>query len=304
MSLLSCQIEIPEQQGLKTNEVTVGRIFHLNCEGSWAGVDLSNAQAVLAPEQQYQLKILQAKVESETKAVLTVTSYAPGDHQILNWKLSVGKDQLIEMPPVAFQVTSVIKDPQNAKPFPAIGPLATTMPSELQMAAIGLVVACIFVLITAIFRIHVKTRHKKKLKSLEKNTSPFLELMSHLRSLKKDVQMRLYQNEQSPASDKVYFEMLEILRVGWFTYLSREWQQYMVNLSAKKVLRKMKGSVAREDFETWGEDLAQVLLELERLKKNKVLLWQDILSLSDRSQEVAETLEAGRASLRKKVRLS
>ncbi len=298
MSLLSCQIEIPEEQGLKTNEISVGRKFLLNCEGDWSGKDLKGAEVQFATEPKanpYQMKILSAKVESDAKAIFTVTSYVPGDHQILNWKLVLANGQpVVEMPPVAFQVASVIKDPQSAKPFPPIGPLATGLPSELQMAFIGLVLAWVFTMIAIVVRIKVKSRERKRIKALDKNLSPALEFSSHQRSLKRDIQMRIYQNEQSPVTTQVYEEMLELLRAAWLTYLSREWGVYFLESSAERVLRRIKKSVSNEEFETWGEELAQVLFELERLKKNKVPRWQDILTLTDKSQEVAEAIDHSR----------
>ncbi len=315
MSLMTCSTEIPEVAGLKSQELTVGRIFVLRCQGDWQerSFDGVALEAKLEPKDKNKLKILSGKVVDAENAEFQVVSYGPGMHEILKWTLKIG-DETLEMPPVVLRVESVIEgSQQQPKPFPPIGPLQPVMPEIVKYMAIGLAVALLLTILISIVSLVARSRQRRALKSLDSSLPPTLEAQQKLRGLLKQTQMQQFSGMADAALEpgQILRKLRDVLEV----HLSRHARVLVTEKKTKVIIAKVKKRAPAKEFEVWGSLLAQSLFEIDRFGKPKKNAetksasvkkteqnWEDLGDLIIKVQNLVELMSEAAAKSAKKAR--
>lgn len=140
MNRLDCQLVPPEASGApKGAEITVGTIFHLNCQGAESLAEGTTWSVESDPADKYIVNVL-GQTREGSKWSLEVTSYRAGDHKLENLMLKASDGSQWQAGPVAFTVASVL-DPMEPpeKPYGPMGPLDVGIPVAWVMGLLVVV---------------------------------------------------------------------------------------------------------------------------------------------------------------------
>lgn len=252
MDQVSCRLEIPEIEGLKSQEMTVGRHAFLNCEGSWdKAFDFSKAQVKLEDSQKYQIKILKAEARTVNSFELDLTSYVAGPITFPEMILTDGTNE-ISLGKLSFQVQTVIektKDGQPPKPFGYAFPLELQWP---VLYTILFVSAVVLFLIGLIYQLQRAARFARLIADIQNYNSPIsadLQFYKNLRVLEK----QNYPLDEVEKTFRLY--VLRSFEVPMFILSNRQINQFF---------KKRKSIFKNERLQ-----VDKFLSEFEELQKNK-----------------------------------
>lgn len=237
-----------------TENLTVGSIFQLSCEGSLEA-KLALPLQLEFPEKTapFTLVLLDVKELKENSFVLDVTSYRAGKMNLPYLRVS-GGESLIESGELKFEVQSVLS--KESKPFGPFGPFSLSLPEILIYTAIfaGAVVVSLLG--------YFFYRHRKKIalqSALELNSShlpPLRQFEAHLRKLRRQT---LWGKEIEPTETlKILEEVQKALRI----YFLRKMNMDTLKLN-QKAFRKliMKASLDRN---AWVRFFNELTLSLKK----------------------------------------
>lgn len=201
---VQCQIDVPVVNGLKDQEITVGRHFVFKCRGGWdKSFDFEQAQFKFEdPKMNMNYKVIKAEARDTESFDVDVVSYVAGKSSFPALVMTDGKIKL-SLGSQQFEVVSVLPKPEEkqtneqAQPEPpkpfgyAVGEISWPY---LYIIFIFLVFLSFIVLIVRRFQIKQKIKSYqsivssydsavlpdnqlyKKMRSIEKNDFPLSEL--------------------------------------------------------------------------------------------------------------------------------
>jgi hypothetical protein len=297
MADLQCKLEIPKIEGLKDQELTVGREFFLSCDGEVPKtINRDKVHFVLKPENKYQLQLLGFEFRTSSVVDLKVTSYLAGQHHVEGVQLTDG-EFTVALAPVDFTVQTVLEPPaaptqpgeQPAKqePYGPIGPAVIGIP--LVYWASFLAVLSVMGLFAAFrfYRIAQRRRMLERLRQHDSALSPIAEFHQNMRRLARE--NTVFFGGEGTAED-VHRSLDEGHRVLKL-YLTRKYRIPAMEWSDRLILndiRKYHGKA----YDEHGSDLKKILKEYSRaFHDKKHLKTNDVLNLTKFNRKLVEQLE-------------
>lgn len=223
---LSCEVVIPEVQGLETSVLTVGRHFILSCQGSWdKSFDLVNAQVSLAEVDPLVYKVFKVEARSTQTLDIEMTGYTAGPLNMAGATLKLDAQNyfLTVKKPIEFK--SVIEKPENPQETPKPFGFALAQlpwPAIYTFAFFGL----LFIGVASVIQNIIFKQKMKRLKSV----------------------VQSYESVQTPenqfyklirAAEKKDFPLSEIHQ-AFRIYLLRRFQVAVFDLSPSEVAQAVK----------------------------------------------------------------
>jgi len=188
MAAIQCSVDIPKVSGLEDQQLTVGRVFYLNCTGDWPKT-LKQDQLHFEGDAnlKYQVKLLKFEFRSPTEADLQVTSYLAAKHQLPNLILTDG-EQKVELGPVQFQVQSILP-PQDkgekVEPYGPFGPATIPVPALYWLVLVGAIAFVGILVGLKIWRFNQRRSMLERLKQHDSALSPLQEFHQSMRKLQR-----------------------------------------------------------------------------------------------------------------------
>lgn len=291
MAAVQCKVEIPSLEGLKEQELTVGREFYLSCEGEWPkDLQQDKLQFILKPEQKYSIKLLHFEFRSPSVADLKVTAYHAGGIRLENLQLSDGQ-QTLDLGTVEYLVQTVLEQPAEGgkpqEPFGPIGPAKLPVPALYWALMVGVLLVVIGVVSAKLFRVVQRRNMIRRLKRHDSAQSPIAEFYATQRRIQR--------------SNPVFFggeaELADVqscvidLQKALLIYLTRRYQVPALEWSPRLIIKNLK-SYHRPVYEEFHGDLLKLLKEFYKaLQAKQLLRTQDALNLSKRTRKLVEEME-------------
>lgn len=281
MSEINCTVS-------NSNALTVGSVFELHCPSSpevWTGIDPEQAQLKLAAADQYKLKLLKLDFPSKNEAVLTVTSYKPGSHNLAGLQIigtDAGGNHVVTLAPVQFAVVSVM-DPQKPQeqPYGALGPVKLSLPSWYWLVIAGVIA---FFAGIVWYRIWKRSKKKKllaKMHLFETAQTPYFQFHHAVRKIQRDVGF-----VTDAGSTEVMTSAVQQLSQAYKIYLARTFLIPTLDWGEKRVLSDLKKNY-RSIYEEHRSGFKKSLAELSRAQK--ALSQKDAMQLS--LKDIEQTLK-------------
>ena len=129
LPLWACELE----GRLKTEALTVGEVFQMDCKGPTAELLSADLQFKDEKGKQYKLHILEVLDESENNLQLKAVSYRPGDHKFKKLFIEDQGQPVVRIESLDFKVKSVLKNSMQ-KPYGPVMAMKLSYPSWLWMA--------------------------------------------------------------------------------------------------------------------------------------------------------------------------
>jgi hypothetical protein len=251
---LNCQIENAP------DKIFVGDHFDLVCSG-YDNTTLGETVYFEFKEegQKYTLQLLHLKKETDGVLRLDVTSYKTGEHKDLNAVLTDGLLKY-SVGPMNFQVNSVLKQEEEQKPVPSIGPLELSLPVWYWIV-LGVGIAIFFLRIVN----HLFARIKKK-KLIEEMQS-MQTMLSAFGQFNKDMRHSLKQI-QNPKNEKQANELLSKMQEDFQLYLVRELMIPAHKLKPHAIIKELK-SEHKNVYGLCRSDIEKLFLEFEKADADK-----------------------------------
>lgn len=296
----TCQLSALDAKGAAAGDFkeppTVGTPFLLACEGAPLKLASEKLTLELPPEQKYQLRILQTRGVSDTKAEFVATSWVPGDLKLTNPILTDGAKRL-GLGEIHLTVASVI-DPKASpppQPFPPWAPMPLALPAVVWLTI--LVIALLIVgVVGAWIRVWLRRRSlKRQLESNPIALKPYLHFNKELRRLQREVP-GLESSWTPGLAEQLYSELDLALR--W--YLTREFEISALDRGPKDVMRDLR-RVGKVQLDR--ESIRKVVVALQELDKAKRIAFTSKTAvLGDAHQiiELARVAVDGIENLREK----
>ena len=282
MDALNCQFDMQGRGPEKP--VTVGDPFVLACDGPMAA-PLGKSVQLLWPDEnaKYTLHVLEVRESSPQHFKLLMTSYRPGEHKDLVLKITDGTTT-VETPALQLQVASVLKQGEEPKPVPSVGPFVFSYPLWFWLTIAG---SILFVLLTAFFFIYRKRQRQKMLQEMDQ----YMTMLPPFNQFSKD--MRYFVRDLGLAKDESRFgELAKKLDEDFRLYLVRELRVPAHRYSDSDILKEMRRS-HRMIYEQVRSDLRKVLSEMAHAKKDySVIRHKDCEDLLHLVRAVAEKIQA------------
>lgn len=304
---LKCNIDIPNVEGLKDQELTVGREFIFVCDGEYSkDLQQDKMEFIKTPEMKYQIKLLGFEFRSPTQADIKVTSYTPGMVRLSQLQLTDGA-QVLNLGDQSFSVASVIEAPsagqapptanegaagqtagaQQPQPFPAIGPIQVLIPS-LYWTIFGVIVGGLVLGVGyKIVQFILRKNTLERLKSFDSVQTPEQQFHASFRKLQRTNPVFFDAEVSSEEAQSVVSETLKYFK----TYLTRRYQIPALELSDRLLLKDLK----KYHHKAYGEfrsDLEKILKEYSlALKDQSKLTKIDAQNLAHNSRKLVEKLE-------------
>jgi hypothetical protein len=270
----SCHSNLQQAEG----QLTVGKVFELNCHGPWGAYDdLSKFEYLpQSPEQKYDLKIIAAKAISSEDIQFLVTSYKTGEVQ-LNPLVFSYDEKKINLGELRFNVQSVLDPKQKNEPFAAYGPLVMSWPPIFWVCLLvfaGILTASLGQVFLKVFR------RKKFLKSLQSEifyNNPAQEFYQTIRKLRRTIELST-------------IEHVQVLDLALRKYLTLKYKEDFTQIKRMKSLRAVLEKGLFEKLSILLNELK--LSSLKSHAHHKTLSEQDLRQLIDESQKVVDQIEA------------
>lgn len=242
-----------------TEQLTVGTPFDMNCSGDLAVQWSAATPKIVLPEkaQPYSLVVLSAKKLEANSAELVVTSYRPGDIKPEYVRVMTG-DAGFEASGLSFKVQSVLKQGEQAKPYPPYGPLQLPMPIWVWIA-VALLLATISSTLWIWFK---RIQDRRRLaEDLGKHSSA---VMTPNAQLHKD--LRLLSRKLISATDaKAAGEWNASLEQALRIYLMLEFRYLTLRVPRSSLFSGWKRQ-NREAFTAHGATLRKIFSEMDRFQ--------------------------------------
>lgn len=268
---MKCEVEIPSEtpygQKYDRAELTVGREFYFQCQGDFSKADLSDEGAGSQsfkllqpdPEDQFSLKILDLRKNSDEAITLTVTSYRPGSITVPEFSFQIGETIHKSEVPLQFQVASLVQEESQkgvkVEPYGAFGPLVMVWPLWLWIG-IALLMALIFG--GAGYAIFKKRQRRKLLAktSFQASLDPLIEFEKKIRQMQNVHEANLT-------------EKLSDLDTAWRIYWTRKFQFPALYWSELRLLQEFRLKHPSYDKEQ-QKNLENFLSEMKKVRKNEI----------------------------------
>lgn len=302
---LKCNIDIPKVEGLKDQELTVGREFIFVCDGDYTkDLQQDKLEFIKTPEMKYQIKLLGFEFRSPTQADIKVTSYTPGMVRLPQLQLTDGV-QVLNLGDQSFSVVSVIQAPaagqappteggagqsaaaQQPQPFPAMGPIDILIPS-LYWTIFGVIVGGLVLSVGfKIVQFILRKNTLERLKAFDSAQTPEQQFHANFRKLQRTNPVFFDAEVSSEDAQSVVSETLKYFK----TYLTRRYQIPALELSDRLLLKDLK-KYHPKAYGEFRSDLEKILKEYSlALKDQNKLTKIDAQNLAHNSRKLVEKLE-------------
>lgn len=297
MASLSCKVDIPKVQGLKDEELTVGREFYLNCSGLMPkdlhleNLKIKDENGVQEkkssdPMSGLKLKILDSQLRDSSTIDIKMTSYLVGEHRFSNLVLSDGSQE-IELGPIEYKLASVLVPGNKPQKFGPIGPMPLGMSISYWILLATLGLAFVLILVTQIVKVRRRNKIKKELSLLEVPQTPIQQIYQTFRRLKRNY--ALFETGQGNIEDFEY--LAKTIEEAFRVYFSRQFRVLALQWSDTQILKNFKKkfpqiySLKKKEIQSLLREMAQI-----RDKKNQIQA-QDIIQILKGTQRLVDTLE-------------
>lgn len=293
MATIQCKTEIPPLEGLKENELTVGREFFLACEGDFPK-DLAPEKLafVLKPEQKYQIQLLNFEFRSQTNADIKVTAYKAGRVQFQDLQLTDGT-QTLSLGPVEYAVQTVLppseQGQQQAKqePYGPIGPASLTVPMLYWVILAGLVGLVALLFAGKIYRFIQRRNMLERLKEHDSALSPLAQYHQNLRRLQRTNTVFFGGKAEPTHIKECLDETYQMLKL----YLTRRYQVPAMEWSPRLVLKDIK-KYHHKVYQEHSSDLENLFKEYTRgIQDKENLKEEDVLMITKHCRQLVEKME-------------
>lgn len=288
---MQCQVDIPEIKGLNDREITVGRIFLLNCKGEWPkNLVVEKLQLKIAETAKYQIHLLGFEFRSGEEADLKVTAYKAGPVKLQNLQLTDGS-QTLDLGPVQYEVASVLEKPQEGQPkveaFGPMGPASIPIPLSYFLI-VALIAAALGLLIgRKIYRFSQRRRLLAKLRQHDSALAPVQQFHQNLRALRRQSPIFFGAAVERNDIDQAFESLNQMFRL----FLIRELRVPAMEWSDKLILKDIKRYYAAV-YREMGLPLKKLLNEFSLAQRNReTLSAQDILVLTEQCRKLVEGIE-------------
>lgn len=293
MATIQCKTEIPTVEGLKENELTVGREFFLVCEGEFPK-DLvqEKLSLVLKPEHKHVIHLLGFEFRSPTTADIKVTGYTAGNFKFGDLQLTDGT-QTLSLGPVEYAVQSVIPQPEpgqqpiKQEPYGPIGPASLAVPMlywAIVAAAFGVAV---LLLVSKIYRVVQRRNMLERLKEHDSALSPLAEFHQNLRRLQRTNTVFFGGKAEKAHIKECLDETHKMLKM----YLTRRYQVPAMEWSHRLVLRDIK-KYHSKIYSEYSSELESLLKEYSRGTQDREnLKEEDVLVITKHCRQLIEKME-------------
>ncbi|MGZ3772748.1 MAG: hypothetical protein ACXVCY_15825 [Pseudobdellovibrionaceae bacterium] len=279
MATIQCKIEIPSLEGLRENELTVGREFLLGCDGDFPkNLVQEKLSFVLKPEQKYQIQLLGFEFRSQTRADLKVTAYKAGPAQFQDLQLTDGT-QTLSLGPIQYTVQSVIQPSsgqQQAKqePYGPIGPASMSVPVFYWAILGGICSLVVLFFVAKIYRYVQRRNILERLKEHDSAQSPLAQFHQSLRRLQRTNTVffggKAEKSHITECLDETY-KMLKLYLTRRFQVPAMEWSHRLVLKDIKKYHPKIYQEHSAE-LEKLFKEYHRGIQDKENLKEDDVLV--------------------------------
>lgn len=200
------------------DDLTVGQIFQLHCEGNLPVLFSGDIQLKLPDKTPpFSLVLLGYSQKTDRTLDLQVTSYRAGEFKLPFIRVSDGESQ-VESSELEWTVKTVLT--QDSKPVPAQGPFALDVPFSIYLS-LTLLGALLAGIVGFLF-----WRHRRKLalnadlEAVHSHLSPIRQFEASIRSLRFSI-VRPAQLESENKKEAIY-EMDRIIRVYFLRTLKKQ----------------------------------------------------------------------------------
>ena len=222
---LRVEFYLAEQSNTQPHSSTTGK--GLRPKGSGKGD--SSKEDSTTPPHPYSLVVLKTVELSEGKGVFLATSYKPGNY---NTSFSLVSDKgVVDIYPISWQVTSVLPkglEAQEVKPYPPYGPWLEPLPAWYWPVMVICFLALIFFVTTKTFGFFKRKKKIQEVKNRLKGKKPFLECISQLNSLRRDLETKPVQ------------EILHATDQAFRMFLENKFFIYALKKEPKKIVKQIK----------------------------------------------------------------
>lgn len=296
MATIQCKTEIPAGEGLKDNEITVGREFFLACEGEFPkNLNQEKLHFVLDEAHKYQIHLLSFEFRSPTQADMKITAYKTGNIQFQDLQITDGTETL-SLGPVQYDVQTVIEQqPQQAgqpaqppQPYGPIGPATMAVPM-LYWAVLASAVTVALGSVAAFAYRNIQRRNMiERLKEHDSALSPLAQFHQNFRRLQRMNSVFFGGKAEAEHIQQCLDETYKMLKL----YLTRRYRIPALEWTPRLILKDLK-KYQRPVYVECGIDLAQLLKEYERgAQDKKTLKEEDVLMLTKQCRSLVEKMEA------------
>ncbi|WP_374000379.1 hypothetical protein [Bdellovibrio bacteriovorus] len=293
MAAIQCKAEIPSIEGLKDNELTVGREFLLVCDGDFPkDLQQEKLHFVLKPEQKYQIHFLGFEFRSQTQADVKATAYTAGNIQFEDLQLSDGT-QTLSLGPIHYAVQTVLPQqqpgeaPVKQEPFGPIGPASIGVPMLYWALLAGFIGLLVLIAISKVYRVVQRRNMLERLREHDSALSPLAEFHQQFRRLQRTNPVFFGKDADKGQIDEVLVETNKIFKL----FLTRQFRVPALEWSERLVIKDLKKYHAKTYAEL-SEDLKKVLREYQHaFKDRKNLSSNDVLNLATQARVLAEKME-------------
>lgn len=288
-----CKTQIPPVEGLKDQELTVGREFILVCQGDFPK-DLAQDKLhfVVEAKNKYAIQLRSLEFRSTTEADLTVTSLVAGKMGFQNLQMTDGT-QTLDLGPVDFEVVSVLPppDPQNQtkqEPFGPIGPASLPVPPLYWALLAGVILLAAAIAGMKIYRVVQRRKMLEDLREHDAAISPLAQFHQSFRRLQRQNKV-FFGVQDVPLEDVLQtvdqtYDMLKL-------YLTRKFQVPALEWSSRLVVKDIRKHHPRH-YAQDGEELAKLYKEYERAFQDREhLKAQDVLAIANHCRLLVEKME-------------
>lgn len=287
MAEFRCRLDIPEVQGLRSNELTVGREVLLTCDGRWPSGwnEKTPLQAELPAHLNQTFKILRLEKLSDETMQVTFTLYAVGP-----WKepmiLTDGTER-VDLGVQSMEVLSVLdpKEPRD-KPYGLFGPLGLSVPPSWILFGFALVISLVSI---AVLELNKRLQRRRLLEFLNRHQSvlsPLQEFHQTMRILKRESSAFTGQSTPAPEVQDAILKIHSMVNL----FLTRRFLLPVERWSEQAFMRALRRENRGLSAKTLV-DLRRLLLEFREARKSTVLKERDAIQLAEESRRLMETMD-------------
>lgn len=284
---VQCQIEIPKAKSDEVADLTVGKIFQVDCKGDWPELKPDSLEMRLNKEDQYRLKLLKFESISKNEAKLEVTSYKAGHHTLKAVQL-VDAEHSVVLSDLDFTVNSVI-DPQNPpkQPYGPMGPFQTSISIWYPLSLLLLLVVLFgFILYRWKLR-RDKRRLLEEMRLSENAQEPYPQFYQTSRKLQRSYS---YFSGAEPSPEETN-QFIETLGTAYKVYLARHFQVPTLKWSERKILSDLKKN-HKSFYQEFRLEIRKALAEISRAQSPKMqMTGKDSQQLMDLIRKQIDQIE-------------
>lgn len=269
--------------------LTVGDIQTLSCTGEeFSSLNFKQLQFLTVPEEKYSIKFLGLKEGLAQQYEIQFTSYAVGDHNFKDLKLSDGDKQIV-LGDFGFHVESVMTQmqPPPEKPFGPMGPFQTPFPYHLLYLLLAVLVLVLFISGLKIWSVIKWQRVLEGLKEHDSAQTPANQFYQSLRKIQ-----RAPLNEDLKSSTNLEVQKyFKDLYASWKLFLLRTYRIPAMDWSSRQIVRYIKKNDVKT-YKNHKDDLYQVLIEMDRAsRETNKLSKKDLNLFIDRTRILVDVIQ-------------